>query len=202
MRTTINGRNLDVREDDRAYIEQKLRRVERLLDDRSEAIVELSRERHRSEAASHIVEVTLVIDGRPLRSVGRAPSHRAAMDDVVDKLERRAVEHKQRPRDRGRVERRAAGVEAVGPADSVVAGDDPEAHQPRIVKVKRFAIEPMFEEDAVERMEALEHSFFLFVNAETERVALLYRRHDGDYGLIEPTVGGSYGVGQERRGTG
>jgi putative sigma-54 modulation protein len=202
MRTTVMGRNLDVGDADRAYIEDKLRRVERLLDDRSEAIVELSRERHRSEAASHIVEVTLVIDGRPLRSVGRASSHRAATDAVVDRLERRVVEQKERPRDRGRAERR--GTEVRGPSSvsgtATPPGTDTDAR--RIVKVKRFAIEPMFEEDAVERMEELEHSFFLFVNAETERVALLYRRDDGDYGLIEPTIGGSYGVGQERRGVG
>jgi hypothetical protein len=60
------------------------------------------------------------------------------------------------------------------------------------VKTKRFAIEPMFEEDAVSEMEELGHSFFLFVNAETERLAVLYRRDDGDYGLIEPSIGGQY----------
>ena len=59
-----------------------------------------------------------------------------------------------------------------------------------MVKVKRFAIEPMFEEDAVAQMEELGHQFFVFVSAETERVAVLYRRRDGDYGLIEPVVGG------------
>jgi putative sigma-54 modulation protein len=62
----------------------------------------------------------------------------------------------------------------------------------RVVKVKRFAIEPMFEEDAVSRMEELGHTFFIFVNAENERVAVLYRRRDGRYGLIEPTIGGGY----------
>jgi hypothetical protein len=70
-----------------------------------------------------------------------------------------------------------------------------EASPPSIVKVKRFAIEPMFEEDAVTRMEELGHDFFVFVNAETERTAVLYRRRDGDYGLIEPTVGGRYSSG-------
>jgi putative sigma-54 modulation protein len=77
----------------------------------------------------------------------------------------------------------------------------------RIVKVKRFAIEPMFEEDALARMEELGHRFFVFVNAETERVAILYERVDGDYGLIEPVVGGEYtlsrgnGRGSSRGGT-
>ncbi len=197
MRTIVKGKNLDVPEDDRAYVEQKMRRVERLLDDRSEATVELSRERHKSAEESRIVEVTLVIDGRTLRSVARAPTFRAAVDEVVDKLERRAVDHKERPRERSRS---GGAREAVAAGAAAGAGDVPERVGPRIVKVKRFAIEPMFEEDAVDRMEELEHSFYVFVNAETERLAVLYRRTDGDYGLIEPTVGGSYAHGQGKVG--
>jgi putative sigma-54 modulation protein len=192
MRTIVKGKNLDVPEADRQYVEQKMRRVERLLDDRSEAIVELSRERHKSQEASRIVEVTLVIDGRTLRSVARAATWRAAVDEVVDKLERRAVDFKERPRERARssVDRR----EVVGSGAAVPVELD--GGRPRIVKVKRFDIEPMFEEDAVDRMEELEHSFFVFVNAETERVAVLYRRTDGDYGLIEPELGGAYTKGK------
>jgi putative sigma-54 modulation protein len=58
----------------------------------------------------------------------------------------------------------------------------------QVVKVKNFDIEPMFEEDAIARMEELGHSFFVFVNAEGERVNVLYRRSAGDYGLIDPVV--------------
>lgn len=192
MRTIVKGKNLDVPDADRQYVEQKMRRVERLLDDRSEAIVELSRERHKSQEASRIVEVTLVIDGRTLRSVARAATWRAAVDEVVDKLERRAVDFKERPRERGRSTDRR---EVVGSGAAVPTESD--GGRPRIVKIKRFDIEPMFEEDAVERMEELEHSFFVFVNAETEGVAVLYRRTDGDYGLIEPELGGSYTQGQK-----
>jgi putative sigma-54 modulation protein len=60
------------------------------------------------------------------------------------------------------------------------------------VKTKRFAIEPMFEEDALAAMAELGHQFFVFVNAETERIAILYARRDGDLGLIEPVLGGEY----------
>ena len=63
------------------------------------------------------------------------------------------------------------------------------------MKVKQFAIEPMFEEDAMSRMEELGHSFFIFVNAENERLGVLYRRRDGRFGLIEPVVGGGYTTG-------
>jgi putative sigma-54 modulation protein len=199
VRTIVKGKNIDVHDDDREYVEQKMRRVERLLDDRSEAIVELSLERHRSAEDSRIVEVTLVIDGRTLRGVGRAPTFKAAVDEVVDKLERRAVDHKERPRERSRSgDRREAGVAAGGAASSGAGVEaDRESTGPRVVKVKRFAIEPMFEEDAVARIQELDHSFFVFVNAETERMAVLYRRNDGDFGLIEPTVGGSYAHGQD-----
>ena len=62
----------------------------------------------------------------------------------------------------------------------------------QIVKTKRFAIEPMFEEDAVTAMEDLGHDFYVFVNAETEQVAVIYKRKDGRFGLIEPVVGGQY----------
>ena len=68
--------------------------------------------------------------------------------------------------------------------------------------MKRFAIEPMFEEDAVARMEELGHAFFVFVNAENERVSILYRRREGDYGLIEPVVAGGYTKGGPIRRSG
>ena len=69
----------------------------------------------------------------------------------------------------------------------------------RVVKTERFAIEPMFEEDAIVEMETLGHAFFVFVNAETERVNVLYRRRDGDFGLIEPVVAGEYTPGKSPR---
>ena len=197
MRTIVKGKNFDVPEADRVYAERKLQRLERILDDRSDALVELSAERHKSIEDSHIVEVTLVIDGSPLRGVARAETHRAAIDTVVDKLERRTREHTKKPqRLRVRPEEEKALLRSI--ADGTADADRPHRN---VVKIKRFAIEPMFEEDAVARMEELGHSFFVFVNAEDERVAVLYRRRDGDYGLIEPVVGGDYsgrGNGRER----
>ena len=89
-----------------------------------------------------------------------------------------------------------------GPEDRGTDDGEPEDGARRIVKVKRFAIEPMFEEDAVARMEELGHSFFVFVNAENERVSILYRRREGDYGLIEPVVGGEYTKGGPIRRSG
>lgn len=191
MRTTIRGRDTSIREKDRAYVERKMQRLERMLDDRSEVEVELRQEHRRNVDESHIVEVTLLIDGRPLRGEASAGTYRAAVDAVIDKLERRTVEHKQRPRDRARTPAgRRDEMAPAPPAASIERLPDDAPVESLIVKTKRFAIEPMFEEDAVSRMDELGHTFFIFVNAENERVAVLYRRRDGRYGLIEPSIEG------------
>src|SRR5262245_24904586 len=135
-----------------------------------------------------------MIDGQRLRSSAAAPTHRAGIDNVVDKIERRAVDFLEKPRTRAR----AAGERSAAAGSAGAEGDEGR----QVVKVKRFHIEPMFEEDAVARMEELGHAFFVFVNAENERVAILYRRRDGDYGLIEPMMGGAYTKGGPPRRSG
>jgi len=227
VRTIVKGKNYDVPERVRRYAERKLGRLERLLDDRSEAIVELSVERHHSIADSHVVDVTLVVDGKPVHGRAAAPTHVAGIDDVVDKLERQAVDLREKPRTRSR----PGAISAAGPSPDESPTRTPAAARDRrgrsrpsserdaetaareaaetdedaspIVKVKRFAIEPMFEEDALARIQELGHAFFVFVNAENERIAILYRRRAGGFGLIEPVIGGDYTAGgsPSRRGS-
>ncbi|MEO8274394.1 MAG: ribosome-associated translation inhibitor RaiA [Chloroflexota bacterium] len=192
MRTVVKGKNYEVPERVRSYAERKLGRLERILDDRSDATVELSVEQHRNAQDSHIVDVTLVIDGQTLRSSAAASTHQAGIDDVLDKIERRAVTHRETSRVRRSVDTVRGGGRTPDDGTGSLEPDDPRG---RIVKIKRFNIEPMFEEDAVARMEELGHSFFVFVNAEDERIAILYRRREGDYGLIEPVLGGGYTKG-------
>ena len=186
MRTIVRGKNLEVPDRVRVYAERKFARLERLLDDRSDAVLELSNEAHRSASDAHIADVTLVIDGTTLKSKAVGGSYQAAIDQVVDKVERQARDHKEKPRVRSRP------VEEKVLLAKIADGTADRGHERRIVKSKRFAIEPMFDEDAVAAMEELGHDFYVFVNAETERVAVLYRRRDGDYGVIEPMVGGEY----------
>ena len=196
MRTIVKGKNYEVPEPVREYAQRKLRRLERLLDDQSDATVELSVEQHRSVQDSHMVDVTLVIHGQTLRSSAAAATHQAGIDAVIDKVERRAVTF----RETSRVRKSSQTVRGAGATPETAGADEDGAR--RIVKVKRFAIEPMFEEDAVARMEELGHAFFVFVNAENERVSILYRRSEGDYGLIEPVVGGGYTKGGPIRRSG
>ena len=186
MRTIVRGKNLEVPDRVRQYAERKFARLERLLDDRTDAIVELSNESHRSAEHAHIADVTLVIDGKTLKSHASGASYQAALDVVVDKVERQAIDFKEKPRVRARPEEEKKLLREI--AD----GTSDSAPERQIVKTKRFAIEPMFEEDAVTAMEDLGHDFYVFVNAETEQVAVLYKRKDGRFGLIEPVVGEQY----------
>ena len=143
-------------------------------------------------STTHVAELTLVVHGQVLRSRATGASYQEALDDVVDKAERVAVDHKEKPRLRARPEEEKQILRRL--AD----GSEGPRREPRIVKVKRFAIEPMFEEDALAAMAELGHEFFVFVNAETERLAILYQRDDGDYGLIEPVIGGDYTQGRSK----
>jgi putative sigma-54 modulation protein len=186
VRTIVRGKNLEVPDRVRQYAERKFARLERLLDDRTDATLELSNEAHRSAADAHIADVTLVIDGKTLKSHATGASYQAAIDVVVDKVERQAVDYKEKPRVRSRPEEEKAILRTI--AD----GTSDHAPERGVVKTKRFAIEPMFEEDAIAAMEELGHDFYVFVNAENERIAVIYRRRDGQYGLIEPVVGGQY----------
>jgi len=186
VRTIVKGKNLDVPDAVRQYGERKMRRLERFLDDRTDAILEISVEHHRSADDARIAEVTLVSDGQTLRGRANALTYEAAIDEVVDKVERQAVDHREKPRNRARA------PEEKDILSRIADGTAERGRERRVVKSKRFAIEPMFEEDAIAEMETLGHAFFVFVNAENERVNVLYRRKDGDFGLIEPVIAGEY----------
>jgi putative sigma-54 modulation protein len=191
VRTIVKGKNIDVPDRVRQYAERKMSRLERVTDESSDAVVEFSAEQHRSAADSQIVEVTLAVSGQVVRGHASGPTHQAALDLVIDRLERQAVEAREKPRE-ARTRARTTGRETETDLDAGEAG--PAA--PRIVKTKRFDIEPMFEEDALARMEELGHHFFIFVNAENEKLCVLYKRTAGDYGLIEPVIGGEYMPGR------
>src|SRR5258705_6270740 len=98
VRTIVKGKNAEIPDRVREYAERKLKRIERLLDDQTDATVELWSEHHKSAADTHFAEVTLVIHGQVLRSRATDVTYEAALDEVVDKVERQAVDHKEKPR--------------------------------------------------------------------------------------------------------
>ncbi len=187
MRTTVNSRNLELTDDLRRQIDRKLHRLERITHPDADATVELIVHASRASETSHVAEVSLVNNGTVIRSVGVGSTMHAAIDNLVDRLERQVVRSRERPRSvRDRAEGELHGRETE-PAPGGEAEDD-RPRGPEVVEIKRYDMTPMFEEDAIVRMEELGHAFFVFLNAETDRIGVVYRRGDGAYGMIDPVV--------------
>ena len=191
MKTNLTARNLELNDQLRTDIEHKLARLDRITHPEAEASVELIANASHANDSSHVAEVTLVNNGQVLRSTSAGATPIAALDVVLDKLERQVVRLKQRPRSvRDRHHDEVASV-LEREADGTV--DAPKKAAPSVVKLKRFDMQPMFPEDAISEMEELGHAFFVFLNAETDAVAVVYRRADGNYGLIEPVLNNNGG---------
>jgi putative sigma-54 modulation protein len=185
MRTTVNSRNLELTDALRGQIDRKLRRLERITHPDADATIELFVHASRAAETSHVAEVSLVNNGSVIRSVGAGSSMSAALDNLVDRLERQVVRARERPRSvRDRAEELQSREVAV--EESMPAAET--ASRPEVVEIKRYDMTPMFEEDAILRMEELGHAFFVFLNAETDRIGVVYRRGDGSFGMIDPVV--------------
>lgn len=195
MKTTVKARNLELSERLRTQIARKLRRLDRVAHPDAEATVELIGHASHASAASHVAEVTLHTNGSVVRSVSAGPTLIAAIDTLLDKLERQVVRSKTRQRSvRERDHDETAAVlerEALGSVATEREAAAEERAEPSVVRIKRFDMVPMFEEDAIAQMTELGHDFFVFLNAENERISVLYARRDGSYGLIEPITGSS-----------
>lgn len=186
MELIVKSRNGKVTDRQRNHIEEKLTRLERYLDRISKITVEVSEEQRRSEEMFR-VQATIIGDhGILLRADQRAPELYAAIDEVHDTLQRQIQRYKAKHWRRGKLRRQGGQfVEpALAPNGNGGAPIGEEEPTPRIVRTKEFQIKPMFSDEAVEQMELLGHSFFVFRDAETSQINVLYRRADGNYGLI------------------
>jgi len=189
VKTNLTARNLELSDRLRSQVERKLQRLDRITHDMAEADVELIANASHAADTAQVAEVTLRNNGDVLRSTAAGATPIAALDVVLDKLERQVVRSKQKP---GSVRKRHSDeVESVLHREALGTIEPPsrEDGAPAIVKLKRFDMQPMFPEDAITQMEELGHAFFVFLNAESEDVAVLYRRRDDSYGLIEPVIG-------------
>lgn len=182
MQVTITGKNMQVSERTEDFIREKLERIDRHLGDSSEARVELSQEKTKNVNERHIVQVTLYNNGTVIRAEERAADLKDATDAVVDKLDKQIRRYKDK-----QVRKRRAAAEMVNAANEVAAQGELE-NDAHIVRTKKFRTAPMDAEEAIEQMELLGHSFFLFLNANSGDLNVVYRRDDGNYGLLEPQL--------------
>jgi ribosome hibernation promoting factor len=178
MRLDVKGRNVDVTPDLRDYAEKKVGKLARQLADQTHVEVELAVEKNPSIADNHVAEATVWTKGPVLRAREASSDMRASIDQLVDKLERQVVRYRQKARHEHerRQDSARAGQPSVLPEEDAV-----------IVKKKQFALNPMTPEEAIVQLELIGHDFFVFRNLDSGEINVLYRRHDGDYGLIEPS---------------
>ncbi|GAB4424667.1 MAG: ribosome-associated translation inhibitor RaiA [Chloroflexi bacterium OHK40] len=194
MDLTVKSRNGKITERQRQHIEEKLSKLARYMDGITSATVELHTEQQRNAGEVHRVQVTLVGEhGVYLRAEEEAPDLYSAVDEVQSVLTRQIKRYKEKfwrhGRPRRTVEPLAEMETGVAVAEAEPAPAAAEAEPPRqVIRTKQFTLRPMFPEDAIEQMELLGHNFFVFQDASNSRVSVLYRRRDGNYGLIVPEL--------------
>jgi len=181
MALQITGKNIDLSSAVHRYVERKLGKLSRYLPNIIESKVEISEEKTKSPQQRFVVQVTVDSNGTLLRGEERGENLFAAIDKVAAIMDRQIERYKGKLYEKGRGSSLARSefspeVETAKPAE-------------KVTKIKRFTVKPMSVAEAIDQMELLGHDFFLFFNADTEELNLLYRRKDGNYGLIEPELG-------------
>ena len=184
MLISVKGRNVEITDALRRYAEKKIQKLEKYLGAIKEAHVTET-----VEHGQHVIEVQLEGDGFRLRGEERTDDMYASIDQVVEKLERRIHRFKGRIFERRKGEgpkEREAQKEAI--TQEAIGTDEAPSEEelPQIVRTKRFPIKPMVPEEAALEMELMHYDFYVFLNSDTEQANLVYKRRDGNYGLIEP----------------
>lgn len=174
----MKGRNLEVSDQILKYAEEKLGKLDRLVKEPTRIELELAVEKNPSISDNQIAEATVWTKGPVLRARETSEDMKASIDQLVNKLERQVKRYREKRRPR-KHDRPDGAVPGPAPLELPEEG-------PAIVKTKQFAFKPMGPDEAVLQLELVGHDFFVFRNAESDEINVVYRRRDGDYGLIEP----------------
>ena len=183
LHVVVQGKHIDVTPALRTYAETKVGKLTRYFDHVQDAQVVLSVERHQDLGKAQVVEATLRGDGIVLRGEDASSDMYASIDLVVGKLKKQIEKYRSKFILKRRIDASRRKASLISAAEAAQRASPQEL---RIVRTKRFAMKPMTSEDAVLQMELLGHDFFVFRNASTMEVNVVYRRKDGQYGVIEP----------------
>ncbi|MFV0529188.1 MAG: ribosome hibernation-promoting factor, HPF/YfiA family [Lachnospiraceae bacterium] len=175
MNFIISGKNIDVTEALKTTVEEKLGKLERYFTPETEIIVTLSVEKERQK-----IEVTIPVKGNIIRSEQVSNDMYVSIDLVEEVIERQLRKYKNKIVDKHKAQGNFQ--------KAFIEKEYEEEDEVKIVRSKSFGIKPMYPEDACVQMELLGHSFFVFYNAETEQVNVVYKRKGNTYGLIEPEI--------------
>ena len=177
MNYIISGKNIDVTDGLRAAVFDKLGRLEKFFSEDTKAQVTFSVEKERQK-----IEVTIPMKGHIIRAEQVSDDMYVSIDMVVETIERQVVRYKKKIIDQNQ--------DAAYFQNAFIEDDDydDEDDEIQIIRSKRFAVKPMYPEDACVQMELLGHNFFVFVNAETDQINVVYKRKGNTYGIIEPDM--------------
>ena len=173
MRITISGKNIDITDGLRQAVEDKLSKLERYFTPETDIVVTLSVEKERQK-----IEVTIPVKGNIIRSEQVSNDMYVSIDLVEEVIERQLKKYKNKIVD----QKQSAG----NFQQEFIEKEIEDEEKIKIIRTKRFGMKPMYPEDACIQMELLGHNFFVFQNAETEEVNVVYKRKGNTYGLIEP----------------
>ncbi|MCI8925713.1 MAG: ribosome-associated translation inhibitor RaiA [Lachnospiraceae bacterium] len=173
MKFVIVGKNIEVTPGLRSAVEEKIGKLERYFNPETEAHVTLSVEKERQK-----IEVTIPVKGSIIRSEQVSNDMYVSIDLVEEIIERQLKKYKNKLVD----QKQSAGFFK----QEFIEKEYMEDEEVKIIRTKKFDIKPMYPEDACVQMELLGHSFFVFCNAETDQVNVVYKRKGNTYGLIEP----------------
>ena len=175
MNITIRGSKLDITEAMETYAKEKIGKLEKYLENSEDENATILAKIH---GHLHIVEVTIPLKNIILRAEERQEDFYAAIDTVIDKLERQIRKNKTRINSKKNKDTKDFAYDYIEEIED-------EEEKEKIVKRKKIEVKPMDEEEAILQMELLGHQFYLYKDAETNKPALVYKRKDGDYGIIE-----------------
>ena len=188
MEFIIKGKNLDLDEKIRSYVERKIKnKIEKVLDNIIKLEVKFLFEKNPRINLNNLIEVTVFTGRAVIKATDSGTDVFEAVDRVNGKLERQVKKYREKLISRGRRNNNLRGISRHEKDDSRAMMLNGKVRK-SIVKTKTFALKPVPPEEAVMEMELLGHDFFVFINSETGRTAVVYRRKDKNYGLIEPTV--------------
>jgi putative sigma-54 modulation protein len=183
MQLIVKGKNLEITGALREYAEEKVKKLEKYFDRILKAEIEMCVEKNPKISENQCIEVTIFSTGPVIRAKESAVDMYQAIDLVYDKLERQVKRFK-----RKRIGRSHHNANQKVKPLVLTGEEEEELEEPKIVKTKSFPIKPMTPEEAALQMDLVGHDFFVFINAETDQTNVVYRRKDGNYGLIEPGV--------------
>ena len=179
LKFNIRGENIEVTPAIREYVEAKVEKVERYFNEDVNATANVNLKVYNDKQTK--VEVTIPMKNVTLRAEERNNDMYAAVDLIVDKLERQIRKHKTKVNRKFR-EREGAGVYF---ATATKNGAEVEEEEYQVVRTKQFDLKPMDQEEAILQMNMLGHDFYIYTDAESDATNIVYKRKDGKYGLIE-----------------